>query len=59
MEIQIFLVLFLFMGLFLGGGALLVLGALRKKKKVFLWGLVLFLASVLLVALTRNMGSLY
>ncbi len=59
MEFQIFLVLFLFMGLFLGGGALLVLGALRKKKKVFLWGLVLFLASVLLVALTRNMGSLY
>lgn len=59
MELQIFLVLFLFMGFFLGGGILLSLGALRRNRKAFLWGALLLLASVLLMVVTRNMGNLY
>lgn len=61
MELLVFIVLFVFMALFIGGGGLLIRGALTKNRKQFIWGLLMLLSCIPFMWLVKNLnlGGLY
>lgn len=59
MDIRIFIVLLLFMGLFLGGGVLLIKGGLAGNRKQVYMGLAMLALCILLMIVAKNMKGLY
>lgn len=59
MDVRIFIVLLLFMGLFLGGGVLLIKGGLAGNRKQVYMGVAMLALCILLMIVAKNMKGLY
>ena len=59
MEVQILLVLVVFMGLFMGGGVMIVKGILAKRPKQWMTGLGLLALCLVFMYILKHIPGLY
>lgn len=59
MDFRILVVLIVFMGLFMGGGVLIIKGALNRKYKQLTIGIGLIVLCIVFMMIVKNMKGLY